>query len=102
MDAMQAHWRIRGDHEIERGARWPAIKKRCGEAARRNSLVADKCDAHETARGMRLQLEELMNRIWLAKPRVLSCGARTCPTRGRLNCSDWFTINWHSRILSWK
>ena len=68
MDAMQAHWRIRGDHEIERGARWPAIKKRCWEAARRNSLVADKCDAHETARGMRLQLEELTNLVCCQTP----------------------------------
>jgi hypothetical protein len=31
------------------------------EARRRNSLVADKCDAHEPARGVRLELEERAN-----------------------------------------
>jgi hypothetical protein len=51
-DAVKSHGRIRRDHEIECGARWPAIKKWCWEPAGRNSLVADKCDAHETARGV--------------------------------------------------
>ena len=57
-DAVKSHRRIRRDHEIKCGARWPAIKKWCWEPAGRNSLVADKRDAHETARGVRLQLQE--------------------------------------------
>ena len=60
-DAMQAHGRIRRDHEIQCGARWPAIKKWCWEPAGRNSLVADKRDAHESARGVRLQMQESAN-----------------------------------------
>ena len=31
------------------------------ESAGRNSLVADKCDAHKTARGVRLELEQRAN-----------------------------------------
>jgi hypothetical protein len=60
-NAMESHRRIRRHHEIERGARWPAIKKWCWETAGRNSLVADKCDAHETARGVRLEIEQRAN-----------------------------------------
>jgi hypothetical protein len=58
---MQAHRRIPRHHEIERGAGRPAIKKWCSEPAGRNSLVADKCDAHETARGVGLKLEQRAN-----------------------------------------
>ena len=60
-DTMKSHGRIRGHHEIEGGACWPAIKKCCSEAAGRNSLIADKRDAHETARGVRLELEQRAN-----------------------------------------
>ena len=60
-NAMQAHGRIRRDHKIQCGARWPAIKKWCWEPAGRNSLVADKCDADETARGVSLKLEQRAN-----------------------------------------
>jgi hypothetical protein len=60
-DAMESHGRIRRDHEIQCGARWPAIKKWGWEPAGRNSLVADKCDAHETARGVWLELEQRAN-----------------------------------------
>jgi hypothetical protein len=60
-DAMESHGRIWRHHEIQCGARWPAIKKWCWEPAGRNSLVADKCDAHETARGVRLELEQRAN-----------------------------------------
>jgi hypothetical protein len=60
-NAMESHRRIRRDHEIQRGARWTAIKEGCWEPAGRNSLVADKCDAHETTRGMRLELEQRAN-----------------------------------------
>jgi len=41
--------------------RWPAIKKWCWKSAGRNSLVADKCDAHETARGVGFELEQRAN-----------------------------------------
>ena len=58
---MKSYGRIRGHHEIEGGACWPAIKKCCSEAAGRNSLIADKRDAHETARGVRLELEQRAN-----------------------------------------
>src|SRR5262245_23829505 len=60
-DTMKSHGRIRGHHEIEGGACWPAIKKWCWEPTGRNSLVADKCDARETARGLRLELEQRAN-----------------------------------------
>jgi hypothetical protein len=60
-DAMESHGRIWSDHKIERRARWPAIKEWCWKAAGRNSLVADKCNAHETARGVRLELEQRAN-----------------------------------------
>jgi hypothetical protein len=60
-NAMQAHRRFRRHHEIECGARWPAIKEWCRKAAGRNSLVADKCDANETACGMGLKLEQFAN-----------------------------------------
>jgi hypothetical protein len=60
-DAMNSHRRLGRDHEIQCGARWPAIKKWCWEPAGRNSLVADKCDAHETARGVGLELEQGAN-----------------------------------------
>ena len=60
-NAMESHRRIRRHHEIECGARWPAIKKWCWEPAGRNSLVADKRDAHKTARGVRLELEQRAN-----------------------------------------
>jgi hypothetical protein len=55
---MESHRRNRRHHEIERGARGPAIKKWCWEPAGRNSLVADKRDAHETARGVGLELQK--------------------------------------------
>src|SRR4051812_10862741 len=54
VNAMKAHRSIRRYHEIQGGARRPAIKKWCWEPARRNSLIADKRDAHESARGVRL------------------------------------------------
>jgi hypothetical protein len=60
-DAMQAHRRIRRDHEVKRRTRWPAIKERCWKPAGRNSLVADKCDANETACGVGLKLEQFAN-----------------------------------------
>ena len=60
-DTMKSHGRIRGHHEIEGGACWPAIKKWGWEPAGRNSLIADKRDAHETARGVRLELEHRAN-----------------------------------------
>ena len=47
--------------KIERGARGPAVKKWCWESAGRNSLVADKRDAHEPACGVRLELEQRAN-----------------------------------------
>jgi len=59
--AMESHWCIRRDHEIECGASWPTVKKWCWQSAGRNSLVADKCDAHETARGVRLQVKQSAN-----------------------------------------
>jgi hypothetical protein len=62
-NAMQVHRRIWGDHEIQCGARWPAIEKWCWEPAGRYSLVADKCDAHEAARGVRLEFEQRANRF---------------------------------------
>src|SRR6266404_9767290 len=67
-NAVESYRGIRRDHEIECGAGWPAIKKWCWEPAGRNSLVADKCDADETARGMRLQLEELTNLVCCQTP----------------------------------
>jgi hypothetical protein len=36
-------------------------RKWCREPVGRNSLVADKCDAHETARGVGLELEQRAN-----------------------------------------
>jgi hypothetical protein len=60
-NAMESHGGIRRHHEIEGRACWAAIKKWCWEPARRNSLVADKCDAHETARGVGLELQERAN-----------------------------------------
>ena len=60
-NAMKSHGRFRRHHEIECRARWPAIEKWRREAARRNSLIADKSDAHETARGVRLEFEQRTN-----------------------------------------
>jgi hypothetical protein len=60
-NAMESHRRIRRDHEIQCGARWPAIKKWCWEPAGRNSLVADKRDAYEPASGVRFELEQGAN-----------------------------------------
>jgi hypothetical protein len=60
-NAMQTHWRIWGNHEVECGPRWTAIKKWCRESAGRNLLVADKCDANETTCGVRLELEQGAN-----------------------------------------
>jgi hypothetical protein len=60
-DAMESHRRLGRDHEIQCGARWPAIKKWRWEPAGRNSLVADKRDAHETARGVSLKFEQRAN-----------------------------------------
>ena len=50
-------------HEIQCRACWPAIKKWCWEPTGRNSLIADKCDVHETARGVRLKFEQRANFI---------------------------------------
>lgn len=58
VNPVQAHRRIRRDHEIESGTRWPAVKKWSRQPAWRNSLIADKRDAHETARGMRFEFEQ--------------------------------------------
>ena len=58
---MESHRRVRRHHEIERGVRGPAVKKWCWESAGRNSLVADKRDAHEPACGVRLELEQRAN-----------------------------------------
>jgi len=60
-NAMESHGCIGRHHEIERRARWPAIKKWCWEPAGRNSLVADERDAHETAGGVRLEVEQCAN-----------------------------------------
>jgi hypothetical protein len=54
-NAMQTHRRIRRDHEIQCGAGWPTINERWREPTGRNSLVADKRDAHESAGGVRLK-----------------------------------------------
>jgi hypothetical protein len=53
-NAVKSHGRIRRHHEIQCRACWSAIKKWCWEPTGRNSLIADKCDAHKTARGVRL------------------------------------------------
>src|SRR5437016_13390588 len=58
---MNSHRRLGRDHEIQCGARWPAINKWCWESAGRNSLVADKRDAHETACRVGLELEQRAN-----------------------------------------
>jgi hypothetical protein len=60
-DAMNSHRRLGRDHEIQCGARWPAIKKWCWQLAGRNSLVAGKRDAHKPARGVGLELEQGAN-----------------------------------------
>ena len=49
--------------KIERGARGPAVKKWCWESAGRNSLVADKRDAHKAACGVRLEFEHHANLV---------------------------------------
>ena len=59
--AMESYRRIRRHHEIECGARWPTIQKRCWQSAGRDSLIADKCDTNETARGVRLEFEQSAN-----------------------------------------
>ena len=51
----------RRDHKIKCRARWPAIKERCWETAGRNSLVTDECDAHKSARSVRLELQQCPN-----------------------------------------
>src|SRR5438067_10991612 len=51
-DAVQAYGRIRSDHEIERGASWPTIKKRCPKSTGSNSSFTDKCHAHKAARAV--------------------------------------------------
>jgi len=60
-NAMESHRRIRRHHEIQCGARWPAIKKWRWEPAGLNSLVADKRDTYEPASGVRLELEQRAN-----------------------------------------
>ena len=60
-NAVESYRGIRRHHEIECGAGWPTIKKWCREPAGCNSLVADKCHAHEAARAVRLQFEEPAN-----------------------------------------
>ena len=54
-DSMEAHRRIRRDHEIERGACRPAINERCREPTGRDLLVTDETHPHESTRGVRLQ-----------------------------------------------
>src|SRR6266478_1744126 len=54
-DAVQAHRRIWGDHEIQCGARRPAINERCREPTGRDLLVTDEIHPHESTRGVRLQ-----------------------------------------------
>jgi hypothetical protein len=60
-DTMKSHGRIWGHHEIEGRPYWPAIKKWCREPTGRDSLIADECYARETARGLRLELEQRAN-----------------------------------------
>src|SRR4051812_14797503 len=60
-NAMESHRRLWSDHEIECRAGGPPIKKWCWEPAGRNSLVADKCDAYETACGVGLELQQHAN-----------------------------------------
>jgi hypothetical protein len=60
---MQADRRIRRDHEIECGAGWPAINERRREPTGGDSLFTDKCHTHESARRVRLKLEEHANLI---------------------------------------
>jgi len=60
-NAMESHGCIRRHHEIQCRDCWPTIKKWCWEPTGRNSLIADKCDAHETARGVRLKFEQCAN-----------------------------------------
>jgi hypothetical protein len=60
-NAMEPHGRIWRDHEIQCGARWPPIQKWRRQSARRDSLVADECDTHETARAMRFELKQRTN-----------------------------------------
>jgi hypothetical protein len=60
-NAMESHRCVWRDHKTEGGTRWPTIKKWCRQAAGRNSLVANKCDANEAARGMRLKLQKSSN-----------------------------------------
>jgi hypothetical protein len=62
-DAVQAHRRIRCDHEIECGACRPAINERCWEPAGRDLLVTDEAHPHESTRGVGLQFEELANLV---------------------------------------
>jgi hypothetical protein len=40
-NAMKSYGCIRRDHEIQSGARWPAIKKRCWKTTGRNPLIAN-------------------------------------------------------------
>jgi hypothetical protein len=60
-NAMESHWRVRRDHEIQCRACGSTIEKWRWEPTWRNSLAADVCDAHETARGMRLKFEQRSN-----------------------------------------
>jgi hypothetical protein len=60
-NAMESHRRFRRHHEIQCGTHRATVKKWCRQSAGRNSLVADKCNAHESTRGMRLELQKSAN-----------------------------------------
>src|SRR5215471_8612915 len=60
-DSMQLYGRIRRDHKIQCRPGWPAIYERSREPAGRNSLLTNKCHTHKSARGVRLQFQELSN-----------------------------------------
>ena len=57
-DSMQAYRCIGRDHEIECGACRPAINKRCREPTGRDLLVTDETHPHESARGVRLKIQQ--------------------------------------------
>ena len=47
-DAVQAHRSLRRDHEVERGAQGPRLRKRRRQSARRDLLLARVCQPHES------------------------------------------------------
>jgi hypothetical protein len=60
-DAMEAHWRIGCDHEIEGGAGWAPFCERWGQPTWCDALLTDERYPHEAARSMWLKLEERTN-----------------------------------------